>query len=203
MKNLKKIIYFTAALMIVLIANDMVTHYQETGLVAAKTNKTIEKANEVIKSNFEAREVLQPERTTNKVDEVRAFILKNYPTSPIAQNLDLIFDLLPEQKALFLIAISGQESGYGTKGFIAQNCFNYFGYLYPGTARRGCYSSKWNSPQAGIKRFIELESGNWLNKFDGSPESLQQFVGNGRYCQTDCQYWKSNVYSIFINLKSL
>jgi hypothetical protein len=66
-------------------------------------------------------------------------------TSPLYAELDYIFEVLPERKAIFTVAIAGQESGFGTSK-LAIECNNYFGYLYEGTSKRGCLeiSSKTN-----------------------------------------------------------
>lgn len=119
---------------------------------------------------------------------VRDYLSSTHPDSPMITEIDYIFSIIPESKAIKLLAIAGTESEFGTKGYVATNCNNPFGYLYYGTSKRGCYSPKWDTYHNAITRFVELEEHGWLATDDYSG-----------YCVTGCEHWADN-YNYFINL---
>lgn len=128
--------------------------------------------------------IIQP---ADNRENVRQFILREFPNSPMLAEIDFIFDTLPNEKAIKLFAIAGTESGFGTSGYIATNCNNPFGYLYTGTSKRGCYSPKWDTLHNAIDRYITLESDGWL-----SSNTMQG------YCGSECTYWNTNYNSFYL-----
>lgn len=122
-------------------------------------------------------------------NNVKHYLLENVPNSPMIDYVDLVFDNLENEKAIKLFAIAGTESNFGTRGYIAINCNNYFGYLYGGTSRRGCYSTKWDTPEHAILRFIKLEEEGWL-ALDNDMQG---------YCVSNCEHWRAN-FDYFYNI---
>jgi hypothetical protein len=138
------------------------------------------------------------------VSNAYKLISKRYPQSPflVGDRLERAYEQLDkdDNKFKIYIAIAGNESAFGESA-LAKNCNNYWGYLYTGTAKRGCYSKHWTTPDKAMDRFIELEGNKWLTKFDGSRKSLDLYDSNhGNYCgkQDDCENWKKNIWW-FIN----
>jgi|GEM_PF-5537225 len=123
-------------------------------------------------------------------ENVRKYLIENASSSPMIPLVDMVFDNLDNDRAVKLFAIAGTESSFGTSGYIATNCNNYFGYLYYGTSRRGCYSSRWDTPEHAVMRFIELEKNGWLD-----PNNDMK-----GYCVTNCEHWRTNFnhfYNVF------
>ena len=122
-----------------------------------------------------------PTKVDKKSEKVKRFIEEKFPDSPMIRLIDQAFLRLPEDKAIRLFALAYTESGFGTNGYIAVECNNFWGYLYEGTSMRGCYSPRWDSPESAMDRFITLEENNWLatDNHDG-------------YCVTGCESWQDN-----------
>jgi hypothetical protein len=142
--------------------------------------------------------------TYDIVENARQVITKRSLSSPYLEGnrLENIYNMLDhnDNKFKIMLAISGKESAFGTSS-LAKNCNNYWGYLYTGTSKPGCYSPRWSTPDKAIARFIELEGGAWLAKFDGTRASLDLYDSNhGNYCgkRDDCENWKSDIW-FFIN----
>lgn len=133
---------------------------------------------------------------SHELDKARDFIKSKFPNSPLIDRIYL-FDQGDTQKAKLALAIAGVESGFGTKGFIATNCQNAWGYLYPGTSMRGCYGQRWTSWDSSIPRYMAVAD-NWLTQYDGSKDSLSNFTGTGGYCQSACGEYINSLW-YFLN----
>lgn len=197
--NIKHFIYLVVALLITIHINNVLMFVDESNHTTASLNYTQDQAQSLLQERRIERlakvekekqakneTVVAPE--TNWIDKWTNYLTVNYPNSPIIGELDFIYQSLDDEKATKLLAISGTESSFGTKGFVATNCNNPFGYLYYGTSRRGCYSPKWNTIHNSIDRFITLERDGWLES--------DSFEG---YCVTNCEHWNEN-YNYFISL---
>lgn len=141
-----------------------------------------------------------------KARDIETYLQEHYPKSPLIGNVYLFFAHTKSgNRAINALAISGQESSFGTRGYIATECNNYFGYLYnySNKERRGCGSPNWTTPEKGIKRFLELENDNWLQVLDftTSERAMRtQTKPNGqKYCVTRCEHWATGT-SYFYNL---
>lgn len=134
------------------------------------------------------------------VAKAEEIVANRYADSPLLKNnrLQTAFDLLGgnENKFKMFVAIAGKESAFG-QSWYGQECNNYWGYLYTGTSKAGCYSTKWSTPDKSIARYIELEGNGWLAKFDGTKGSLDLYDSNhGNYCgkRDDCENWKKDIW---------
>lgn len=126
--------------------------------------------------------------------KARDFIRSKFPGSPLIDKLQLFGEY--NDKAKLALAIAGTESSFGTRGDIATQCFNAWGYLYEGTSKRGCYGSSWQNWESSIPRYMDKAS-YWLNKFDGQKSSLNQFVGPDRYCASGCTTWIDSTWYFY------
>lgn len=125
--------------------------------------------------------------------KAKAFLEKHYPGSPLIANLQ--YFQLDTMKGRLALAIAGQEGGFGIKS----THYNSWGYF---CTRNGKTSLDcgWTSWQQSITHYINIEGNHWLAKFNGSEESLDQFVGKGKYCASSCNTWIQGVWSFYNQL---
>ena len=135
------------------------------------------------------------------VENAKVVVANRYADSPFLENnrLQTAYELLgrDDNKFKIFMAIAGNESAFGQSN-LGKNCNNYWGYLYPSNKGAGCGSPRWDTPDHSIARFIELEGGGWLAKFDGTKQSLDLYDSNhGNYCgaRDNCEAWKSHIWS--------
>lgn len=135
-------------------------------------------------------EIIEPTVVSTKIVIRATEVIKaRYSKSPLLENnrLETAYNLLGQNDNKFkiFIAIAGIESGFG-KDKSANDSRNAWGYICQRKNKINVVDCGWKSWDYSIKRFIELEGDNWLAKYDGSKESLNQYVGKGKYCASAC-----------------
>lgn len=186
-----KVIIFSISVFCIFLQNSLNSHLQISKQIYSQNYKAqkIGEQTFVIKRHIDSNIPVKHRKTHIKhtPDTKKVYTLLKQYNSPLIHYVDLIYSKLPKDKADRLIAIAGVESSFGTKGYIAINCHNAWGYLYTGGGMRGCGSAKWNNWNNSITRYIELEQNNYL-------------AGNNLnlYCQSGCTNWFKNYY-YFLN----
>lgn len=188
-------IYLIIAVLLTIHINNVLVYAQEAPVTYSNADYTIDQSNALLHrrseeklAEIDSKPIEIKEQTIDASGKWQSYLINSYPNSPMIELVPMIFNKLPEDKAQRLMAIAGTESSFATKGYIAVNCNNPFGYLYYGTSRRGCYSPRWNTLENAVSRFIELEENGWLidDNFEG-------------YCVTNCEHWYDN-YNYFLSL---
>jgi len=132
----------------------------------------------------------QPETLYVNNENIESFLKANFPSSPLIGKTYMFYEQgykrgFNDEQIKLLIAISGTESGFGTKA----KYHNYWGIM---CKKDGEYTTDcgWQDDFYAIGRACD-RVGCYLRRWDGG-NTEQVFIGSGKYCTSGCNTWVSS-----------